>query len=144
MLSLLNPRSDLLRLHRDLEEMFRPLDRGVWGGESITFAPEVDIREEEECFVVHADLPGMKQEDIEVQLHDGDLSIAGKREVETEKEVQGAMLRERRYGSFKRTFRLGASVDPNDVEAKYDQGVLTVTLPKRQEAKARQIPIRTS
>lgn len=103
--------------------------------------PEVDITEEKDRLVVKADLPGMKQEEIAVEVSDGVLTIKGERKRETETK-EGKLYRvERSYGSFLRAFTLPAGVDAAKVNAAYKNGVLEVTLPKLAEAKAKQIKV---
>ena len=101
----------------------------------------MDIDEKEDSFVLHADLPGLKQKEIEITVNDGVLTLSGNREEPTQENVNGTTVRERRYGSFERKFRLGPNVAESGIEATYKDGVLTVVLPKKEEAKPRQIPV---
>lgn len=110
-------------------------------GNSTGFTPAVDISEEDDYFLIKADLPGMSEKEIEVKVHDGVLLLSGKREETREEKEEGGYHRERRYGSFCRQFRLGVGVDPTTIAATYDSGVLSVKLPKKEESKPRQIPI---
>ena len=125
---------------------FRDLDRFFWpsDGQVTGYTPAVDLSEEEDHFLITADLPGMAEKDIEVKVHDGVLLLTGKREDTREQKEGGSHLRERRYGSFCRQFRLGDGVDAEKIEATYRNGVLEVRLPKREETKPRQIPVSTS
>jgi HSP20 family protein len=107
-------------------------------------APAVDVYENKESFVVKAELPGMKKEDIDVSLHDGSLSISGERKSE-EKVDEGEVYRsERFFGRFQRTVALPAAVDAGKIKAQYQDGVLTVTLPKAEEAKPKQIDVQVN
>ena len=106
------------------------------------FNPAVDLVEKDDHFLLTADLPGVKQEDIELTVKDGVLSLSGKREELTEEERDGAIYRERRAGSFTRTVKLGDVVDAEAIEAKFEGGVLTVTLPKRPEVKPKEIAVK--
>jgi HSP20 family protein len=103
--------------------------------------PAVDLYEDKDNVFVKAELPGLKREDIEVSLHDGALSISGERK--TEEKVENAEVRrtERFVGRFQRTITLPSTVKADSVNAQYKDGVLTVTLPKAEEAKPRQIQI---
>jgi HSP20 family protein len=106
-----------------------------------TWAPAVDLYEDKDNLVVTAELPGLKKEEIDISLHDGNLVIAGERKVDKqfgEKETQRA---ERFYGRFQRTIALPKAVDGGGVKAAYKDGVLTVTLPKSPEAKPKQIEV---
>lgn len=111
-----------------------PADGGQW-------FPEVDITEEKDRLLVRADLPGMKQEDISVEVSEGALTIRGERKEEAATK-EGKMYRmERSYGSFLRSFTLPAGVDASKVNASYKNGVLEITLPKFAEAKTKQIKV---
>jgi HSP20 family protein len=128
------------RFERDFDGLFREFGNG----EGVAFAPSVDIREEEGQFVLQADLPGMEQEAIQVKVENETLILTGKREETSEQEQDGRHYRERRFGSFMRSFRLGSGVDAGAIEARYDKGVLTVTIPKKEQLKPRQIPVATN
>jgi HSP20 family protein len=103
--------------------------------------PPVDLYEDKDNVFVKAELPGLKREDIEVSLHDGALSISGERKSEEKVENAEARRAERFVGRFQRTITLPSSVVTDKVSAQYKDGVLTVTLPKAEEAKPRQIQI---
>lgn len=105
------------------------------------WTPALDVVEEKDNFVVKAELPGMKKEDIEVSFHDGSLSISGERKSEAKHEDAEVYRAERYFGRFQRTVSLPAAVNPDKVKAAYKDGVLTVTLPKTEEAKPKQIDV---
>jgi HSP20 family protein len=105
------------------------------------WAPALDVREDADNFVIHAELPGLKREDIEVALHDGALVISGERKVEKIEEGIEVHRQERCYGKFQRALTLPAPVAADKIKAQYKDGVLTVTLPKAEEAKPKQIDI---
>ena len=109
--------------------------------EYLGWAPAFDVYEEKDNFVVKAELPGMKKEDINVSLHDGDLIISGERKSETKSEGTEIYRAERFFGKFQRSVSLPASVAAAKVSAEYKDGVLTVTLPKAEEAKPKQIEV---
>jgi len=108
------------------------------------WTPALDVYEQKENFIVKAELPGMKKEDITVSLHDGSLSISGERRSETKREDAEVYRSERYFGRFQRTVTLPAPVAPDKVKAQYKDGVLTVTLPKTEEAKPKQIDVSVS
>jgi HSP20 family protein len=108
------------------------------------WTPALDVYEDKENFIVKAELPGMKKEDVEVSLHDGALSISGERKSETKHEDAEAYRAERFFGRFQRTVTLPAPVAADKVKAQYKDGVLTVTLPKTEEAKPKQIDVSIS
>ncbi len=105
------------------------------------WVPAVDIRETENELVLKADIPDMKFEDIDVRMENGTLTIRGERKFEQEEKKGGWHRVERSYGTFERVFALPETVNPEGAQADYKNGVLTVTLPKKEIAKPRQIKI---
>ena len=128
------------QLHRELNHLYRTMDQQPEEQE-VTWSPSVDICEEEDHFLLMADLPGVNKDEIEVKVEDNTLLLSGKRDSVSEEETKGYRYSERRFGSFSRRFRLGEGVNPTGIEAAYKDGVLTVTLPKKPEAQPRQIPV---
>jgi HSP20 family protein len=110
------------------------LNRGTW-------TPAVDIYEIDGALVVKAELPDMKREDIDVNVENNTLTIRGERELDTQIKQENFHRIERAYGSFVRTFSLPATVDTAKIAAEYKNGVLTVKLPVREEAKPRSIDV---
>src|SRR5579885_997269 len=108
------------------------------------WVPPVDIVENENELVVKADIPDVKFEDIDVRLENGTLTLAGERKFEENKEEGGWHRVERSYGKFERVFTLPDTVNPDAVSADYKNGTLTVTLPKKEIAKPRQVKINVS
>lgn len=96
--------------------------------------PAVDIAEKEKSFEITAELPGMDQKDIEIKLSDGSLIIKGEKREDKEENRKGYHLSERHYGSFERVFNLPKGVDADKIEAKFSNGVLSISLPKKPEA----------
>ncbi len=105
------------------------------------WTPPVDIVENENELVLTADVPGVKMDAIDIKLEDGTLTISGNREFVSEKKEGGYHRMERAYGKFQRAFSLPESVDAEKVAAAYDNGVLRVTLPKKEIAKPRSIKV---
>jgi HSP20 family protein len=139
MLSVWDPFADLNRFQREFEKSFfqgrnRPAD----------FAPMVDVHEDDEALVLRADLPGVKREDIEIQVDGNVLTLKGERKLESETEKRRYHRVERSYGSFVRQWQLPTNVDATKVDAEFDNGILTLKLPKKEEQKARKIEIRGS
>jgi HSP20 family protein len=129
-------------LDRLFESSFGDLGRNpqllsVWN-------PAVDLYEDKDNVIVKAELPGMKKEDIEVSLHAGALSISGERKGEEKFEDAETYRSERFVGRFHRTLTLPSQVDFAKVKAQYKDGILTVTLPKAEEAKPKQIEVKVS
>lgn len=106
-----------------------------------TWSPALDVYEDKENVIVRAELPGMKKEDIEISLRDNVITVSGERK--NEKKYDGAKTsrEERFFGRFTRSISLPKQVDGGRVKASYNDGILTVTLPKAEEAKPRQIQI---
>jgi HSP20 family protein len=105
------------------------------------WVPPVDIQETDHELVVKADVPDMEMKDIDVRMENGTLTIRGERKFEAQKSEGGWHRVERSYGTFERAFTLPETVNPEDVKAEYKNGVLTVTLPKKEVAKPRQIKV---
>jgi HSP20 family protein len=105
------------------------------------WSPAVDIVETEDALVLKADLPDVKLEDIDVRVENETLTIKGERKFEKEEKIKGYHRIERSYGAFMRSFTVPASLEAEKVSAEYKNGVLTVTLPKREEAKPRQVKV---
>lgn len=103
--------------------------------------PRVDISETDDDLVIAAEIPGIKKEDLTINVEDGVLTLKGERKHEDEKKEKNYHRIERSYGSFYRSFRLPSAVDAEKVHASYKDGVLKVTLPKVEQVKPREIPI---
>jgi HSP20 family protein len=103
--------------------------------------PAVDVFEDKDSLLVKAELPGLKKEDIEISLHDGYLNLSGERKQEEKHEGTDVYRSERWVGRFHRSISLPCSVEADKIKATYNEGVLTVALPKAEEAKPKQIPI---
>jgi HSP20 family protein len=101
------------------------------------YRPSVDIFEDEKTIQVKADLPGIKPEEIKIEVENGILTLSGERKLEKEDNKDGYHRVERVYGAFSRSFTLPEAVDGDAIEAKYNEGVLTVVLPKREEVNHR-------
>jgi len=112
----------------DIEPFWRRSITGV-------AVPAVDIAEKGNAFEVKAELPGLDEKDVEVKLSEGTLTIKGEKQEEKEEKKQDYYLHERRFGAFERSFRVPETVDADKIEARFNKGVLTVTLPKKPEAR---------
>ncbi|MGQ9920784.1 MAG: Hsp20/alpha crystallin family protein [Desulfobacca sp.] len=107
-----------------------------------TWLPSVDVSETADKVVVKAEVPGMDAKDIDISLSGDLLTIKGEKKTEREEKEENYHLVERSYGSFSRSLRLPVAVDADKIEATYKQGVLTITCPKKEEAKAKLIEIK--
>ncbi len=106
------------------------------------FAPTFEVKETSEAFVIKADVPGVEEKDLDVAIDNGVLTVSGSRQAEERKEDESYSLYERQYGSFTRSFKLPNVADGERVEAKLANGVLTLTIAKKAEAKPRKISIK--
>jgi len=137
MREVINFENDVNRLYGDL--LGRPFDAetpSLW-------APKVDIEENKEGYVLKADLPGFKQEDIKISISDNQLVIRGEKRREVEKGDTTYHRVERAYGAFERDFTISKAVRVDKIEALYRDGILEVHVPKAEEAKAREIQIKS-
>lgn len=127
-----------------VNQMFRsPALRNGEGERSM--APAIDVTETEGAYVVRADLPGIKKENLDVTINDGVLTINAESRYEHDEREKGRVIRqERRYGKFVRSMRLGGDVDEAKVTADYTDGILTLTLPKSEEVKPKKIDVKVS
>jgi HSP20 family protein len=105
--------------------------------------PPMNVSQDEDNFYLRAEVPGIKPNELSISVMRNRLSLAGKREIRKEDELVSYHRKERAEGSFNRTLTLPMEVEAERVEAKYADGILTVTLPKAEEAKPRQIAVRT-
>ncbi len=119
------------------EGFFRPLRRG-----SESLVPAMDIKERENDYVIHAEMPGVNKDQIDITLTDGVLTISAETKYEHEEKDGDRLLRqERRYGKFTRSVRLGTQIDEKAVKANYKDGVLELVLPKAEEVKPKKITV---
>jgi HSP20 family protein len=105
------------------------------------WSPAVDILETEDDLVLKADVPGIDMKNIDISLENGTLTVKGERTFEAQQEHSGYHRIERAYGKFARSFSLPETVDPDKVRAEYRNGVLSITLPKKEVAKPRTIKV---
>jgi HSP20 family protein len=122
----------------------RSLLEDVWGRGARGPVPSVDITEDDGNYVVTAELPGVKREDVNVELEEDVLTIRGEKRSEREEKKEKRRFVERSYGTFSRSFTLPANADPDRVSAGFKDGVLTVTIAKRPETKPRVVDIKAS
>jgi HSP20 family protein len=142
-------RRDPFRAVSTLQEQMNRLfeDTFFRGGDEAAltaWAPSVDIYETEHELVLRADLPGLEEKDIDLRLENNMLTIRGERQFDKSVKEENFLRVERTFGAFSRSFALPNTVNPDAVKAEYKSGVLTVTLPKREESKPRQVKISVS
>lgn len=135
---------DPFRTFRDLLRWspFSDMDLLPRAGEGF-FTPDIDLKETSEALVVKVDLPGLREDDVDISVVGNRLTISGRREEEKRREEEQYYTYERQYGSFTRTFLLPDTYDQDSVNAEMKDGVLTVTVSKRPGAQARHIPVRS-
>ncbi len=135
------PMNDLFSFQNDVNRLFEELGRRGASNAPTLWSPPVDLRENETEFSLIAELPGLKKEDIKISFNDNMLILRGEKKAETREENENWHHVERTYGSFERTVQLTAPVAIDKVTARFEDGVLTVVLPKSEEAKPREIGI---
>ncbi|HVF85102.1 MAG TPA: Hsp20/alpha crystallin family protein [Abditibacteriaceae bacterium] len=138
MASILQNTNDLQTLRDQMNRTFSPDNEA-----SRIWAPAVDVAENEREIVLHAELPGMKKEDIDIQLTGDTLTLRGERKRESSTRSEHYHRLERQYGAWQRIFQIETPVDAQNVAANYEQGVLTIRLPKQAAAQPRQIEIQS-
>jgi HSP20 family protein len=147
-----DPFRELTSLHDRMNRLFQD----AWGGsgtgaltqrggeESLlsgSFIPPVDVYEDEHNVVLKMEIPGIDQKDVDIRLENNVLTVRGERKFEKEEKEENYQRVERHYGSFARSFTLPNVVDPEQVNADYENGVLKISLAKREEAKPKQIKV---
>lgn len=129
----------------DIDTLFEGFLRPMrWSGEEVSegLLPRLDVTERDGEFVIRAEIPGVKKEDLEITLEDGVLTLGGETRSETEeKEGDRVIRQERRYGKFVRSLRVGKEVDEKKIKANYKDGILEVVLPKAEAVKPKKINV---
>lgn len=129
-------------LRRDIDRLFDGAMQGADGEQSnVVWAPRTDISETGDRYVVRIDMPGMSKDAIDIQLHEGTLTVSGERKSEHEEKKENVHRVERTYGRFFRSFSLPQASDAERVEAQLEDGVLTIQVPKPEEVKPRKIEV---
>lgn len=137
-----DPFRDVSTLQNRLNSLFQDYNRGEGGMVSTAgFVPPVDVYEDEHKILLKLEIPGMKQEDLDIQLENNTLTVRGERKFENEEKEENFHRVERHYGTFYRAFTIPNTVNPDSVKADYDAGVLKIQLEKRAEAKPKQIKV---
>jgi HSP20 family protein len=136
-------RNDLSRLHNEMDDLFdgffRGLDRPFFGYKAW---PPIDVAEKDDEILVRAEVPGCKPDDIDISVQGNTLTISGEKKEETKKEEKGYYYVESSYGSFRRDVTLPVDVEYGKVEAECKDGVLSIKLPKAENAKALKVKVK--
>ena len=139
------PSREMEEVGRRFEDVFgRPFLPGIWRAfpsEEMVWAPAIDVLEKEDGYLIKVELPGVKEEDVNVSVAGGTLTIEGEKKAESEVEKRGYYYSETSYGSFSRSITMPSIVDASKIEAHYDKGVLEITLPKAAEVKPKKITV---
>ena len=138
------PFREVATLQDRMNRLFRESFNQAGQDEPLTnssFAPAVDVYEDEHTVTLKIEVPGIDEKDIDVRLENNTLTVHGERKIEKEEKEENYRRVERHYGSFTRTFTLPTTVDSEKVSANYDKGVLKIALPKKAEAKPKQIKV---
>jgi len=138
------PFREFATLQDRMNRLFRDSYNDAGQDESLTtsrFAPAVDVYEDEHQVTLKIEVPGIDEKDIDVRVENNTLTVQGERKIEKEEKEENYRRVERQYGSFTRTFTLPQTVDSEKVSASYEKGVLKITLPKKAEAKPKQIKV---
>jgi len=137
-----------LTLHREMNRLFDDVMRAAPGtgqgssGSGVLLAPHIDVTENDNEVRIQAELPGVDEKDVELSLNDDVLTLRAEKKQEQTQERQGVHFSERSYGTFQRSLRLPYHAEPDRVQARFENGVLTVTLPKaKEQARNRRIQV---
>jgi HSP20 family protein len=143
--TLWQPFSEMDEMGRHFEDFFgRPFMPAIWRrtpSEGDIWAPALDVVEKDDKFTVKVELPGVREEDVDVSVSGDILTISGDKKAESETKKKGYYYSESSYGSFSRSITLPSTVDNNKIEASYDKGVLEISLPKAQIVKPKKIKL---
>lgn len=132
-----------VRLQREIDRLFDDFGRG-WDRPATRAFPKIDVSETDAEIEITAELPGMEQKDIDVQVANDVLTVSGEKRTETEKKDKNYTVSERSYGAFSRSVALPPGVDPAAIKASVTNGVLKVTAPKPAAAKAAKIEVKSA
>ena len=140
-----DPFRDLMSIQNELNQLFGR----TFGGEGervrgADWVPPLDVHETSDRFVITVELPGLSPEDVDISMEDNVLTLTGERRFYSDRSDDEFRRIERRYGTFARSLTLPATADASAIEASFDAGVLTVSVPKREEAKPRKIQVKAT
>ncbi|MGI9175710.1 MAG: Hsp20/alpha crystallin family protein [Rhodothermales bacterium] len=136
------PAREMRTLQREIDRVFD----GFFGNGNdenggSTWTPRVDLAETENGYVIHLDVPGMSKEDLDINFHENVLTVRGERKAQETDEQHNYVRVERSHGSFFRSFTLPKAIKHDEIEANYQDGVLTIRVPKAEESKPRRIEV---
>ncbi len=140
------PFRELGRLRDEMDRLWEDFfgERRFFAPSERKYHPSLDVTESKDELIVTAEISGMDAKDLDISVSDGILTIKGEKKQEREEKEENYHLMERRYGTFSRTVRLPAEIDVEKVDATYNQGILKIVLPKKEEAKPKQIEVKAT
>ncbi len=138
-----SPLDELREMREELDRFLTTTFRGGAVRAGIEWEPAVDISDRDDELVLSAELPGMKPEDIDIEVENNVLTIRGEKKEERERKEEERYVYERQYGTFTRSFTLPRTVDPERITARFENGVLTIRMPKVEEARGRRIDVQS-
>jgi HSP20 family protein len=138
--------TNLRRLNSILDEAFNgwPFQNQENGSLTSSWLPPCDVFEDKNSVKIVAEIPGVDADDVKISLENNLLTLRGEKKQHAEEQSERVHRYERSYGVFERTFSLPTTVDPEKIDAQYSHGVLTVTIPKSERARPREIPVKVS
>ncbi|MGC1422531.1 MAG: Hsp20/alpha crystallin family protein [Terracidiphilus sp.] len=136
-----DPFRDVIALQNRVNSLFREMNEGDNPLTTASFVPAVDIYEDAKKVVLKLEVPGMEEKDLDIRVENNTLTVKGERKLEKDEKEENFHRIERRYGSFYRAFTLPSTVDPENVQASYNAGVLKLELNKKPEAQPKQIKV---
>jgi HSP20 family protein len=139
-----DPFRDLMSIQNEMNRLFgRTYGGDVGETTRVAWTPALDVYETQEKFVITTELPGVSPDDVDISVEDSTLVVKGERRFYREQNNEESFLRvERRFGEFTRSLTLPSTADAESIQASFDQGVLTIEVPKREEAKPRKVTIK--
>jgi HSP20 family protein len=138
--------TSLRRLNSVLDEAFNawPFQNQESGALTSSWLPACDVSEDKDTVKIVAEVPGVRPEDVKISLENNLLTIRGEKKQDAEEKNERVHRYERSYGAFERTFSLPSTVDPDRIAADYQHGILTVSIPKVERARPREIPVKVA
>jgi HSP20 family protein len=136
--------SPFAALRREIDRLFEDFSRGFPSIRGADLTPRMDVYETDKEIELTAELPGLEEKDVEINIADGLLTIHGEKKSEREEKDKNYRLIERRYGSFSRTVELPSDVDPDKIKATISKGILKVSIPKPPEKNVKKIEVKTA
>ncbi|MEZ5126551.1 MAG: Hsp20/alpha crystallin family protein [Thermoleophilia bacterium] len=137
-------RWDPFREMTQAQSQFNKLVDQVWGGRQESWLPAIDVFDTKDAVVLKAELAGMNPDDIHIEVEDNVLTVKGERRFEEEVDEERYYRVERRFGSFQRSLALPQGMKPSDIAASYEDGILTITVPKVEEEKPKRIEVKAT